>query len=79
MPSYSLTNFEIQNYYQDECKFNGVYSGNNLPEIKDGGYVLNFDKFKSIGTHWIALYVNGNNNILIVLELNIFQKKLKNS
>ena len=35
--SYSLANFEIQTYYQNECKFNGVYSRNNVPErIKDG-------------------------------------------
>ena len=24
-------------------------------------YVINIDKFKSLGTQWIALYVNGNN------------------
>ena len=23
-------------------------------------YIINLDKFESIGTHWIALYVNGN-------------------
>ena len=34
-----LTNFEIQKYYQNESKFNGVYSKNNLPKIKDGAYV----------------------------------------
>ena len=60
MPPHSLTNFEIQKYYQNEPKFNGVYSKNNLPKIKDGTYVINLDKLKSIGTHWIALYVNGN-------------------
>ena len=32
-----LTNFEIQN----ERKFNGVYSGNDLPKVKDGAYVIN--------------------------------------
>ena len=63
MPPHLLTNFEIQKYYQIEPKFNGVYSRNNLPEIKDGSYVVNLDEFKSIGTHWIALYVNGNNII----------------
>ena len=36
MPSPALTNFEIQKYYQNEPKFNGVYSINNLPEIKVG-------------------------------------------
>ena len=61
MPSHPLTNFEIQKYYQNEPKFNGVYSRNNLPKIKDGAYVINLDEFKSIGNHWIALYVNGNN------------------
>ena len=24
-------------------------------------YIINLDKYKSIGTHWIALYVNGDN------------------
>ena len=33
-------NFEIQRYYQNESKFNGVYSRNNLPKIKDGSYVI---------------------------------------
>ena len=39
MPPHSLTNFEIQKYYQNEPKFNGVYSRNNLPKIKNGAYV----------------------------------------
>ena len=30
-------------------------------KIKDGAYVINLDEYKSIGTHWIALYVNGDN------------------
>ena len=63
MPPLPLTNFEIQKYYQNQSKFNGVYSRNNLPKIKDGAYVINLDEYKSIGTHWIALYVNGNNII----------------
>ena len=63
MPSHPLTNFEIQKYYQNESKFNGVYSRNNLPKIKDEAYVMNPDEFKPKGTHWIALYVNGNNTI----------------
>ena len=37
MTPHPLTNFEIQKYYQNEPKFNGVYSRNNLPEkIQDG-------------------------------------------
>ena len=61
MPPHPLTNFEIQKYYQNEPKCIGVFSRNNLPKIKDGAYVINLDEYKSIGTHWIALYVNVNN------------------
>ena len=43
--------------------FNGFYSRNSLPKIKDQTYVINLDEFKSIGTHWIALYVNSNDVI----------------
>ena len=42
-------------------KFNGVYSRNNLPKVKDDVYVINLDEYKSVGTQRIALYVNGNN------------------
>ena len=52
--SYPLTNFEIQKYYQNKPKFNGVYSRNNLPEIKNGAYVTNLDDYESVGTHWIV-------------------------
>ena len=58
MPHHSLTNFKIQKYYQNEPKFCGVSSRNNLLKIKYRAYVINLDEFKSIGTHWIALYVN---------------------
>ena len=30
MSCYSLTNFEIRKYYQNERRFNGVYSRDNL-------------------------------------------------
>ena len=63
MLSHPLTNFVIKKYHQNERKFDGVYSRNNLPKIKDGAYVINLDEFKSIGTHWIVLYVNGNSII----------------
>ena len=63
MQPHPLTTFEIQKYYHMEPKFNGVYSRNNLLKIKDGVYVTNLDQFKSIGTRWKALYVNGNNVI----------------
>ena len=78
MPIHPLTNFEIKKYYQKEPRVNGVYSRNDLHEIKDGGYVINLDQHKSVQTHWIALYVNENDVAYSVSKLNIFQNKLKN-
>ena len=56
-----LTNFEIRKYYQNEPKLNGANSRNNLSKIKDGECIINLDKYESIETHWIVLYVNDNN------------------
>ena len=57
-----MTNFEIQKYYQNEPRFNRVYSRDNLPnKIKDGAYIINLDGYSDIGTHWIALYSLNNN------------------
>ena len=54
-----LTNFEIQKYYKNKPRFNGVFSRNNLPKkIKDEGYVINLDEYADLGTHWIALFCN---------------------
>ena len=82
MPPHPLTNLEIQKYYQNEPRFNEVYSRDNLPKIKDGANVINLDEYSDIETHSIALYALNNNSImlfiLIVLELNIFQKQFKN-
>ena len=60
MPPHPLTNFEIQKYYQNEAGFNGVYSRDNLTEIKDGVYVINLDEYSDIGTLWVALYIHNN-------------------
>ena len=68
--AHPLTNFEIQEYYQNEPRFNGVFSRDNLTNnknnnyynnnnnIKNGAYVINLDEYHDIGTHWVALYVN---------------------
>ena len=54
-----LTNFEIEAYYQNEPRFNGVYSRDNLQvKVKDGAYLINLDDYSDIETHWIALYAN---------------------
>ena len=51
----------MQKYYQNKPRFNGVYSRDNLPKIKDGAYIINLDEYSDIGTHWVALYVHNNN------------------
>ena len=43
---------------ENEPRFNGVYSRDNLPKIKDGTYVINLDEYSDIGTHWVALWVS---------------------
>ena len=71
LPPHPLTNFEIQEYYQNEPRFNGVFSRDNLPytirpkglgsAVKNGAYVINLDEYRDIGTHLVALYVNSKN------------------
>ena len=67
IPPHPLTNLEIQKYYKNEPRFNGVSSRNNLPKsnfikwnsikkIKDGAYIINLDEYTNVGTHWIALF-----------------------
>ena len=47
-------------YYQNDPKFNGVYSRDNLLKIKDRAYVGSLDEYYDVGTHWVALWVNHN-------------------
>ena len=57
MPPYPLTNFEIQRCYQNEPRFNSVYSRDDLPYKINGAYIINLNEYSDIGTHWVALYV----------------------
>ena len=70
MPPHPLTDFEIQKYYQNEPKSNGIYSRDNLSRIKDGValYVQNNDVsyFDSFGIEHIPKEIRtfiGNKNI----------------
>ena len=55
---HSLINIEIQKYYKNEPRFNGVYSRDNLrKKIQDREYVISLDEYPDVGTQWIALYV----------------------
>ena len=57
-----LTDFDIRKYYQNESRFNGGYSKDNLPnKIQDRAYVISLDEHADFGTHWIAIYKVNNN------------------
>ena len=57
IPHHPLTNFEIQKYYQNESRFTGVYSRDNIPDkIKNGSHVINLDEYSDIGIPCISLY-----------------------
>ena len=69
MLPHPLTNFEIQRYYQNEPRFNGIYSTGNLSnKLKDGAYVITLEEYSDIATHWIALYAL-NKKIIILIVL----------
>ena len=67
LSAHPLTNFEIQEYYQNEPRFNGVFSRDNLPNTtKNGASVINLNEYHDIRTHWVALYVS--NKIAIYFD-----------
>ena len=76
---HSLTNFEIQKYYQNQHRFNGVYSREDIPDkIKHGSYVINFNEYSSFRTHWIPLYaLNNNATYFDSLGIEHFPKEIK--
>ena len=57
VPPHPVTIFEIQKDYQNEPRFNGVYSKDNLPnKINGWTYAINLDEYSDIKTHWITFY-----------------------
>ena len=60
MPPHPLTKFVVQKYYRNESRFNGIYSRDNLPKIKNVAYEINLDKYSDVGTYWAALYMINN-------------------
>ena len=71
MMPHPLTNFEIQKYYENESRFNGVYSRDNLPKK-----IQNIQILVQIGLFYFVTKTKL--FILIALVLSIFLKKLKN-
>ena len=80
MPPSLLTNFEIKRYYQNEPRFNGVFSRDNIPKkIKDEAYLINFDNMQMLVRVRLLYFVKKVKLFIsIVLVPDMFLKKLKN-
>ena len=79
MPPHPYTNFEIGRYYQNEPRFNGIYSRDNSPnKTKDRAYVMNLDEYADVGPHWIALFCKNNKIVYFdILEVEYVPKEIK--
>ena len=55
-----LSNIKIIHYFNYELRFNGVFSRNNLPRMKNGAYAINLDDKNSKRTYWVSLFVDKN-------------------
>ena len=60
MPPHPLTNFEIQKYYKNEPRFNGIFLEIIYLKKKHGAYIINLDEYSNVGKHWIALFCKKN-------------------
>ena len=49
MPPHPLTNFEIQKYYKNEPRFNGVFLEIIYLKKKHGAYIINLDEYSNVG------------------------------
>ena len=53
-----VKNQKVSKYYENDCRFNDIFSRNNLSGIKDGAYVINADDKNSKGTHWVSIFID---------------------
>ena len=47
-------------YFKNIKGFDGVFSRNSLPKLKNGEYVVNLDHSRNTGTHWIVIFMKNN-------------------
>ena len=55
-----LNNIEITKHFGHKLRINGVFSRDNLPQIKDITNVINLQDKNSEGTHWLSLFIDKN-------------------
>ena len=80
MPPHRLNNFEMQNHYQNEARFNGVCSRDNLPKtkIKDGACVIVLILMSTLILKLIALFsLNNNDTYFDIFVVEYIPKKIE--
>ena len=60
IPLHPVSNIKVAKYFNYKLWFNGIYSRDILPRIKDGAYVINLDDKQSKRTHCVTLRINTN-------------------
>ena len=79
MPPHPLTNFKIQKYYQNEPRFNGVFSRDNLPKKNKGWDMRNKPWWICRRWYTLVYFIREMKLFIsIVLVLNMFLNKFKN-
>ena len=59
MPPHTLTNFEIQKYYENDGVYLMVFILETIQnKERNGANVINLDEYADVGTHWIVLFCN---------------------
>ena len=67
MLPYPSANFEIQKYYQNKPRFNGVYSRDSLQKIQYRAYIIHLDEYSDI--ELIRLLCTYKTTMLLILIL----------
>ena len=44
-------------YFKDVKGFNEAFSKNNLPNLKNGAYIINLDHSENTRTCWVVIFV----------------------
>ena len=67
IPLHPLTyfeNYQKKTYYQNESRFNNVYSRDNSPKANDVTREITLHKYDDIETYWGAIYIKHNNSLI---------------
>ena len=57
MPLPILSNIKTAKYFNYDPRFNGVFSRDNLPRMKDGAYIINLNDKQSEVRHWVSFFI----------------------